>query len=125
MLAPEVWADEGSCLYRNEAEVFALGLLFLLICESPDDGHAAIWAGKTDFIGRLLHTTPPTQILKGTHIITPPIRHSRPQETNLFDWMLQFDLTSRPDMNTVVKVVGNMKPTPYLSRTTWISWCSC
>ena len=126
-LAPEVWAEEPSCQYTTHSEVFSLGMLFLVICESPDSGLlTATWAGKKDFLGRLLQNSIPSRTVKVSHMITPPLAHCQKQEINLFEWILQYESDSRPDMGMVVNEVAAMKPrTDPITTNTWSSWCTC
>lgn len=130
-LPPEVWQGR----YDTYSEIFSLGMLFVLISEAPDEGcHHAKWANETDFFGRLLHRCRPARTVKPTHLLTPPVSYATAQETNLFNQMLQFEGSMRPDIDVVLKVVQNFVPGrngmgPSLTMTSaqkWGQWlCSC
>lgn len=125
-LAPEVWEEEPSCRYTTHSEVFSLGMLFLVTCESPDGGLlTATWGSKKDFLGRLLHSSLSSRTVKATHMITPPLAHSQPQEIHLFDWLLQYESDSRPDMDMVVNEIAAMKVRTEPTTNAQSSWCTC
>ena len=127
--APEVWEDDNSCRYNSRSEVFSLGLLFVLLSESPDGCMLnGTWGEKRDFLGSLLHSNVASRDVKVAHMITPPLTHSRPQEINLFDWMLQYDSKKRPNMEMVVNEIATMTAKscqPIQANSSWSSWCMC
>lgn len=126
--APEVWEEDDSCQYTTQSEVFSLGLLYVMICESPDGGVLnATWGEKRDFLGCLLHEFEGSRSIKTSHMLTPPLTRSRPPETNLFDWILQYDGDKRPSMDMVVNEVATMTKnrSEPLRPSSWSSWCMC
>lgn len=120
-LPPEAWTVD----YNERSDVFSLALLYLVIAESPDEGHhKAKWGEKVDHFGYLLYRNIPPRNLKPTHLFAPPISTAKHQETNLFDKMLQFDSYERSDLEFVVNELLKMKPGGSLKES-WATWCAC
>ena len=121
-IPPEAWSRN----YSEKSDVFSLGLLFLTIAESPEDGFfQAKWGDKTDSLGHLIHENIPARHILPTHMLLPSISNARPQELRMFNKMLHYNSQDRPDTDSLLSEHLNMmKPgEPYYYE--WTKWCAC
>lgn len=93
--------------YTKQSEVFALGLVFLLIAEAPDgSSHSAQWKGATKSLGTLLSLEPEARLVPATSILSPAVERCSVEELELVNRMLSYDCSKRPSMNIVAETVG-------------------
>ena len=93
--------------YTKLSEVFALGLVYLLIAEAPDTtSHTAHWKGATDSLGSLLSCVPESQLVPATSLLSPPVEHCSVEELDLINRMLSYDSSKRPSMQSVAATVS-------------------
>ena len=101
-MAPEVFNRH----YNLQSDIFSLGLVFVMIAESPTPLiPMAKWASIDDYVGKLLHDQKPPRSLPASYILFPHLQHSTPHEVRLFDKMLKFEYHDRPKADEVVKEV--------------------
>ena len=121
---PEAWNDEHSL----KSDIFSLGLVFIVIAEAPDKGfHQGMWNSEMFELGKLLHKNNPSRTVTPTHLIWPPIMNSTPQETKLFDKILQYNIDDRPDARELLTDLEEIhsKPLDGYLDVNWVKKCAC
>lgn len=107
-MAPEVWQEH----YQMSSDVFSLGLIFVMISESPNPLiPRSKWHNHEDSLGVVMYHNVNCRVERPTSILIPKMQHSDPQEMKLFDDMLQYDHHKRPDMATVLAALKDIETT--------------
>lgn len=72
-MAPEMWAGH----YQMSSDVFSLGLIFVMISETPNPPiPVSLWKGQYHCIGQLMSTEESVKGVDATGLIDPGIEHA-------------------------------------------------
>ena len=109
-IAPEVY--EGN--YKEECDVFSLGLIFWLIAAMPNRITSPVskYDDKLNPLGRLLYSWKICRAMKASQLsLQPPIPANRVKnlEIDLFDQMLQYNRNKRPKTEQILTSVKDLK----------------
>ena len=104
-MAPEVMDQR----YTEESDIFSLGLVFVMIVESPNDLIPfAVYRGESKLLGQLLHDCPAARSCRPIDLLELEIRCAPKSEVNLFNHMLEFSYHKRPTAAEVVEQIKDM-----------------
>ena len=104
-MAPEVLDQH----YTKESDIFSLGLVFVMIVESPDNLIPyAKYAGDRTMLGQLLHKNPRARSCRPVDLLELEIKCATKSEVNLFNHMLEYSYHKRPTAAEVVEEIKDM-----------------
>ena len=104
-MAPEV-LDEH---YTKESDIFSLGLVFVMIVESPNELIPyARYAGERKVLGQLMHDNAKARSCRPVDLLELEIKCATKSEVRLFDHMLEYSYHKRPTAEEVVDEIKAM-----------------
>ena len=107
-MAPEVMDQH----YTKESDIFSLGLVFVMIVESPDNLIPyARYAGQRKMLGQLLHDHSGARSCRPVDLLELEIKCASKSEVNLFNHMLEHSYHKRPTAAEVVEQIKDMNRT--------------
>lgn len=106
-MAPEVHESR----YKKESDVYSLGLVFVVMAETPLSlKPVARWNQKDYPLGEMHHRERPTRCLKSSHLLHA--QEATPAEIKLFDDILIYDYHNRWSALRVLEEVQRMRTYP-------------
>ena len=106
-MAPEVWDEH----YTKESDIFSLGLVFVMMVESPAVlplvPHAR-YAGERKVLGQMMHDDAKARSCRPTDLLQFEIKHATRAEVRLFNRMLECSYYKRPNAEEVVEEIEDM-----------------
>lgn len=96
--------------YHRQSDIFSLGLVFVMIVESPEGSLIpyAQYAGKREVLGKLLHDVTGARSCVPTDLLEIQFTYATPSETRLFNKMLAADYYNRPTADDVLTEIKDM-----------------
>ena len=104
-MAPEVMDQH----YTKECDIFSLGLVFVMIVESPASLIPyARYNGERDLLGRLLHKNDAARNRRPVDLLELKLKGASKSEQKLFNHMLEYSYQKRPTAAEVVEQIEDM-----------------
>lgn len=104
-MAPEI--REGH--YTNGSDIFSLGLVFVMIVESPAKlVPYAHYAGERKVLGQLMYDNVESRGRRPVDLLELEIKSATKSEVRLFDRMLEYSYHKRPTAEEVVDEIKDM-----------------
>ena len=96
--------------YHRQSDIFSLGLVFVMIVESPTGRLIpyAQYAGRREVLGILLHDVKDARSCLPTDLLVMQFTYASQSEISLFNKMLVFDYHRRPTADDVLTDIKEM-----------------